>query len=176
MQMLKIALSLRSATAIAIALSLAPSLRGSAQLTPANPPGARSTTSAPKPVVDSPTGAPAARTAAGVQVETVSGAAEIALAEHLAANNITFYGAYWCSHCKEQKALFGAVAASKLPYVECAADGENSQRQLCKDKNVQMFPTWSIKGKFLPGTRNLKELAELTNYKGPMNFKYYKKS
>ena len=109
------------------------------------------------------------------KIETVSGSAEISFAEYLATNEIKFYGAYWCSHCKEQKALFGAVAASKLPYVECDKDGENSQRQLCKDINIQMFPTWVINGKYYPGTKNLKELAELSGYEGSTNFKYKKK-
>ena len=110
----------------------------------------------------------------GAKIETSSDPAEIALAEYLAENNVKFYGAYWCAHCQQQKSLFGAVAASKLPYIECAEGGENSQRQLCKEKNIQMFPTWAIKGKLLPGTLELKKIAELTGYKGPMNFKYQK--
>jgi hypothetical protein len=108
------------------------------------------------------------------KIETVSGAAETALAAHLAANNVMFYGAYWCSHCQQQKSLFGATAAASLPYIECAADGENSQRQLCKDRNIQMFPTWVIGGKYFTGSKNLKEIATMTGYKGPMDFKYRK--
>ena len=110
----------------------------------------------------------------GAKIETASGPAEIALAEYLAKNNVKFYGAYWCAHCQQQKSLFGAVAASKLPYIECAEGGENSQRQLCKERNIQMFPTWAIKGKFIPGTLDLKKIAELTGYKGLKNFKYQK--
>jgi thiol-disulfide isomerase/thioredoxin len=109
------------------------------------------------------------------KIETVSGNAEIKFAEYLAANGIKFYGAFWCSHCKEQKSLFGAVAARKLLYIECDKNGENSQRQLCKDINIQMFPTWIIKGKYYPGSKNLKELAELAEYQGSTNFKYKKK-
>ena len=108
--------------------------------------------------------------ALGAKVETISGAAEIAFAEHLAAQDIKFYGAYWCSHCQRQKSYFGAAAAAKLPYVECARDGENSQRELCRTKDVKVFPTWSINGKNVPGAKSLKELAALTGYKGPMNF------
>ncbi len=108
--------------------------------------------------------------ASGVKVETVSGVAEIALAEHLAAKDIKFYGAYWCSHCQSQKSYFGAAAAAKLPYVECARDGENSQRELCKTKDIKMFPTWVINGKNIPGAKSLKDLATITGYKGPMNF------
>lgn len=112
--------------------------------------------------------------ALGAKIDTVSGAAETALVEHLISKDVKFYGAYWCSHCQTQKSLFGAVAAAKLPYVECAADGENSQRQLCKDKDIKMFPTWVIDGKYFTGSKDLKEIAELTGYKGSKNFKYKK--
>jgi glutaredoxin len=108
------------------------------------------------------------------KIETISGDAEIALAEHLAKNGAKFYGAKWCSHCQKQKSLFGATAATKLPYVECAKDIENSQRELCKQKKIQLFPTWIINGKILPGTRELKDIAAATGYTGPMNFKYHK--
>jgi glutaredoxin len=117
---------------------------------------------------------PKSLVAAESPIDTVSGTAETQLVEYLATNGIEFYGAYWCSHCQKQKSLFGATAAAKLPYIECAADGENSQRQLCKDKNIQMFPTWVIGGKYFTGTKDLKELAKLSGYKGKMNFKYRK--
>jgi glutaredoxin len=108
------------------------------------------------------------------KIETVSGAAELALAKHLTAKNVKFYGAYWCDRCLKQKSLFGAEATSKLLYVECAAGGVNSQRQLCKEKNIQMFPTWVINGQYFAGMRDLKEIASITDYKGPTNFKYHK--
>ena len=133
---------------------------------------------APKPVVNNSSNTSTSspkKIVAADKVETLSGSAEIEFAEYLAANDIKFYGAFWCSHCKEQKALFGAVAASKLLYVECDKNGENSQRQLCKDINIQMFPTWVIQGKYFPGTKNLKELAELSGYPGSTKFKYKKK-
>jgi glutaredoxin len=108
--------------------------------------------------------------ALGAKVETISGAAEVAFAEHLAAQGTQFYGAYWCSHCQRQKSYFGAAAAAKLPYVECAKDGENSQRELCRTKDIKVFPTWVINGKNVPGAKSLKDLAALTGYKGSMNF------
>jgi glutaredoxin len=107
-------------------------------------------------------------------LDTVSGKAETELVEHLVAQDVKFYGAYWCDHCQRQKSLFGAEAAAKLPYVECAADAEKSQRQLCKEKKIQMFPTWVIDGKYFTGTKDLKEIAKLTGYQGSMNFKYRK--
>jgi glutaredoxin len=108
--------------------------------------------------------------ALGAKVDTISGAAEVAFAEHLAAQGTQFYGAYWCSHCQRQKSYFGAAAAAKLPYVECAKDGENSQRELCRTKDIKVFPTWVINGKNVPGAKSLKDLAVLTGYKGSMNF------
>jgi glutaredoxin len=114
------------------------------------------------------------RVALDTKIETVSGDAEVALVEHLVKIGAVFYGANWCSHCHKQKALFGANAATKLPYVECAKDGENSQRELCRQKKIQMFPTWVINGQILPGTRELKDIAKATGYTGPMNFKYRK--
>ena len=112
--------------------------------------------------------------ALGAKIDTVSGAAETALVEHLITQNVKFYGAHWCSHCQSQKSLFGAVAAAKLPYIECADGTENSQRQLCKEKDIKMFPTWVIDGKYFTGSKDLKEIAELTGYQGPKNFKYKK--
>lgn len=109
-----------------------------------------------------------------IKVDTVSGAAETALVEYLAAKNVKFYGAYWCDHCHKQKALFGATAAAKLTYIECAADGENSQRKLCKQNNIKMFPTWEIDGRYYPGTKDLKELAKMSGYQGSTDFKYQK--
>src|SRR5687767_6111588 len=40
------------------------------------------------------------------------------LAERLDDSGAIFYGASWCPHCQEQKAMFGA-SADRLPYVEC---------------------------------------------------------
>ncbi len=112
--------------------------------------------------------------ALGAKVDTVSGASEISLAEHLAAKGVKFYGAYWCSHCQKQKSLFGATAVAKLPYIECAKEGENSQRQLCMDKEIKMFPTWVINGQYITGTHELAEIAKLTGYTGSTDFKYHK--
>lgn len=114
------------------------------------------------------------KVAIDAKIETVSGTAELALAEHLAKSGAQFYGAHWCSHCHKQKALFGATAATKLPYIECAKDAPNSRRELCRQKNIQMFPSWLINGQLISGTRELKDLAAASGYQGPMNFKHRK--
>lgn len=62
----------------------------------------------------------------------------VALAQCLATKKVTMYGAYWCSHCQNQKALFGD-AFKYVPYVECT---ENEK--LCTSKGIQGFPTWLV--------------------------------
>jgi glutaredoxin len=111
-----------------------------------------------------------------IEVTTVSGKAEVALAKYLTAKGVKFYGAYSCEHCQQQKALFGAKASEQLTYIECDAKGENSQRQLCKDMKIKYFPTWIVDGKYFTGTKDLKEIATLAGYKGSMKFKHLKKN
>lgn len=47
------------------------------------------------------------------------------------------YGAFWCSHCYEQKQTLGKEAYSRVKYIECAKDGVNSQTALCKERKVR---------------------------------------
>ncbi len=63
------------------------------------------------------------------------------LAACLADKGVMFYGAFWCPHCKDQKKLFGN-SAKLLPYTECSTPDGQGQLQVCKDKNIQGYPTW----------------------------------
>ena len=45
------------------------------------------------------------------------------LAKRLKAAGARMYGAFWCSHCFEQKQAFGKEAMADFPYVECYPDG-----------------------------------------------------
>ncbi|HJN35841.1 MAG: vitamin K epoxide reductase family protein [Prochlorococcus sp.] len=103
-------------------------------------------------------------------VTAASRPAQVALAEHLTASGAVIYSAYWCPHCHEQKEMFGKQAAAKLNVVECSADGQNSQRSLCDRKGIEGFPTWEINGKLDSGVKPLKQLAELSGYKGSTEF------
>jgi glutaredoxin len=91
---------------------------------------------------------------------------EARLANHLTAQEATMYGAFWCPHCQDQKALFGD-AADQVPYVECDPEGENAQPELCQTKDIQGYPTWEIDGELYPGTRSLEELAQLSGFEAP---------
>jgi hypothetical protein len=53
----------------------------------------------------------------------------------------TFYGAFWCPHCQNQKALFGS-SKRYLPYVECSTPDSQGQTQICKEMGIKSYPTW----------------------------------
>ncbi len=65
------------------------------------------------------------------------------LAQCLKDKGAIFYGAFWCPHCQATKKLFGK-SAKLLPYVECSSADGQSQLPICKDKNVESYPTWSF--------------------------------
>jgi uncharacterized membrane protein len=91
---------------------------------------------------------------------------EAALARHLREQGAVMYGAYWCPHCAEQKALFGD-AANDLPYVECAKDGVNGRPDLCEKAGVKAFPTWVLGTERREGVLPLATLAALSKFETP---------
>lgn len=106
----------------------------------------------------------------GPAITTASSAAEIELAQHLTDVDAKMYGAYWCPHCHDQKQLFGQEAAKEIPYVECAEDGQNAQRQTCLDAGITGFPTWEVNGEKYEGSQSLQDLAAYSGYSGPTSF------
>ncbi|MCG6134200.1 MAG: hypothetical protein MET45_05990 [Nostoc sp. LLA-1] len=114
----------------------------------------------------------------GWEITTTSGEAEIELARHLSTIDAKEYVAYWCPHCHEQKLLFGQEAyeilKEKEVMIECAADSPQGQPEVCKAANITGFPTWIINGQSYSGVQNLDELAKVSGYTGPRNFKYFR--
>ena len=104
-------------------------------------------------------------------ITTTSGESEIALAQHLKAIGAKKFGAYWCPHCHDQQNLFGQEAFSYIEYVECAEDGYQTQIDMCRATGIQGFPSWEINGEVYSGVRPLNELADLSGYEGPRDFK-----
>lgn len=73
-----------------------------------------------------------------------------------------FYGAFWCPHCREQKAMFGS-SVKLLPYVECSTPDGQSQTAVCKEKEIKSYPTWTFaNGETGNGTLDFKALASST--------------
>lgn len=104
------------------------------------------------------------------QQTKTSDLAAIALANHLKQLGAKFYGAFWCPYCTRQKQIFGEQAFRKINYIECDARGNNPQPKLCIKARISGYPTWEIKGKQYRGMKTLKELADLSGYKGEHNF------
>ena len=74
------------------------------------------------------------------------------------------YGTYWCSHCTDQKKMFGQ-SFQYINYVECS-----SEIKKCTDDEIEATPTWI----FGDGTRNvgkisLEKISEITGCALPQN-------
>lgn len=72
------------------------------------------------------------------------------------------YGAYWCAHCKKQKALFGQ-SFKFVNYVECT---ENAKT--CTEKEIKGYPTWIFEdGTRIEGEASFQTLAERSSCPAP---------
>jgi hypothetical protein len=89
-----------------------------------------------------------------------------ALANCLADKGVKEFGAFWCSHCEEQKRVFGPsdkIIKERGVYVECDARGKNGNPDLCEAEGVKGFPTWKFQdGNLVPGVLSLDQLARLS--------------
>jgi len=83
-------------------------------------------------------------------------------AQCLSDNNVSMYGAWWCSHCKSQKEMFGS-SFQYINYIECSNSQGNAQLQVCKDAGINSYPTWDISGQKLEGVLTLEALSTSTN-------------
>lgn len=87
------------------------------------------------------------------------------LAQCLTQKGFKFYGASWCSHCAQQKLLFGDAAKS-LPYVECFDPGASTLNKTCQDAKIQGYPTWvSPDNQRREGEQSIEQLAEFSGCK-----------
>ena len=99
---------------------------------------------------------------------------EVALANHLKQKGAKMYATFWCPVCNWQERQFGTQAEKIVKEnirVECDPRGKNPQTELCERWNIRAFPTWQINGKLYEGGITLKELADISGYSGPRNFK-----
>uniref|UniRef100_A0A0D9VP60 Vitamin K epoxide reductase domain-containing protein n=1 Tax=Leersia perrieri TaxID=77586 RepID=A0A0D9VP60_9ORYZ len=101
------------------------------------------------------------------EITTESTPFAIALAKHLHSIGAKMYGAFWCSHCNEQKQIFGREATKLLDYVECFPNGAGKGKKMapeCAAAGIEGFPTWIINGKVLGGDQELPILAEESGF------------
>ncbi len=86
-----------------------------------------------------------------------------AFATCIANSGATFYGAFWCPHCGDQKELFGD-SKDLLPYVECDANGKDADLNACAAAGVTQYPTWVFAdGTKVTGVQSFEELQEATS-------------
>lgn len=110
------------------------------------------------------------QSAGGFTVTTTSGESEIALAKHLKESGAKFYGAFWCPHCQKQKQTFGKEAMEFVPYIECS-EPDRRPNATCQVAGIESYPTWEINGQRSTGEKSLADLADLSGYQGPRDFK-----
>ncbi|GAC1433739.1 MAG: hypothetical protein NVS1B11_15280 [Terriglobales bacterium] len=83
-------------------------------------------------------------------------------AQCLATKNVKMYGLYWCTHCAEQKEMFGS-AVRYVPYIECGIKGSRDEEPSCIQQHVKQFPTWQFSdGSRVQGTLPLSTLGQKT--------------
>ncbi|MED6193813.1 ribosome biosynthesis protein lto1 [Stylosanthes scabra] len=103
------------------------------------------------------------------EIKTPSSPFALSLAKHLHSIGAKMYGAFWCSHCLEQKKMFGGEAMKELDIVECYPEGFRSGTGMikaCVDAKVDGFPMWVINGQVVSGEVELSELARVSGYNG----------
>ncbi len=81
-----------------------------------------------------------------------------AFAQCLAEKRLTMYGAYWCSHCQNEKKAFGD-SIKYVPYIECTQETKK-----CLDAGIQGYPTWiDSGGNKYSGEQGLASLSKISS-------------
>lgn len=81
-------------------------------------------------------------------------------ADCLTAKQVKMYGLYWCTHCAEQKEMFGS-SFKHVTYIECGIKGSKDEEPACKEAGVKNFPTWQFPdGSRKEGTQPLQVLSQ----------------
>ncbi len=98
-----------------------------------------------------------------IDVEVVSSQSEIdaeLLAKALTESGAKLYGAFWCSHCEDQKEMFGN-AVQYLNYIESSMPDGRTQTQEAIDAGITSYPTWIFPdGSRQTGLMSFEDLAE----------------
>jgi hypothetical protein len=82
-------------------------------------------------------------------------------AQCLTAAEAKMYGAYWCSHCQDQKAMFGDNW-QYVDYIECGIPNSNGQTEVCRAAGITSYPTWDFNGRRVIGPESIEQLGANT--------------
>ena len=74
----------------------------------------------------------------------------------LTSKGVAMYGTSWCSHCQNQKEMFGK-SFKKINFIDC--DFKSAE---CYANGIQSYPTWRINGENYVGVQQLSRLSSLT--------------
>ena len=77
-------------------------------------------------------------------------------AKCLTEKGVIMYGSEYCSHCSNQKEMFGD-SFQYINYVECSENPE-----LCTEMGILAIPTWYINGNLYTGEKTIQELSNLS--------------
>ncbi len=77
-------------------------------------------------------------------------------AQCLFEKGVTMYGTGWCSHCQNQKKMFGK-SFQYVNYVDCDRYSDE-----CLKNGIRGYPTWIINDEKYPGEQYLYKLATLS--------------
>jgi hypothetical protein len=81
------------------------------------------------------------------------------LAKCLSEKGAKMYGAFWCGHCQDQKAMFGDDW-QYVSYVECSTMNYQ-QTEECKQAGITGYPTWEFgDGSRKSGALSFEQLKE----------------
>ena len=83
-----------------------------------------------------------------------------AFSKCLTTKGAKMYGAYWCTHCQNQKLMFGE-SWKNMKYVECDS-GSGVQTTECTQAGIQGYPTWDFSGQKVPGELTFEQLSEFS--------------
>ena len=83
-------------------------------------------------------------------------------AKCLSDRDATMYGSFWCSHCDDQKKLFGS-SFRYIHYVECSVPGGRQMTFACQAAHIRYTPTWVFAdGEHRTGVLSLEQLRNKT--------------
>ena len=77
-------------------------------------------------------------------------------AQCLTEKGAVMYGTEWCSHCQNQKKMFGK-SFQYINFVDC-----DLRKSECQEAGISGYPTWVIEGNNYPGEQPVYRLASLT--------------
>ena len=88
-------------------------------------------------------------------------------AQCLTEQGTVMYGAWWCSHCTNQKDAFGS-SFDYIDSVECSAAGSKAMNSTCQDAGIEGYPTWEFAdGSRVSGEQSFEYLASQTGCELP---------